>query len=108
VDNPGVQADLRGDGPPRTTLGLIVRGLQRRVRAGAAPITVLSCDNLMGNGHTTGRLVAEFVAALPAAERDELTPYLAAVAFPEQHGGPDRAGHHGRLPGRGGRPAGRA
>lgn len=82
TDHPGVRADLRGDGPPRTTLGLIVRGLQRRVRADAAPITVLSCDNLMGNGHTTARLVAEFVAALPGAERDELTPYLAGVAFP--------------------------
>lgn len=82
LDHAGVRADLRGDGPPRTTLGLIVRGLQRRARAGAAPITVLSCDNLMANGHTTARLVGEFAAALPAAERDELASYLAGVAFP--------------------------
>ena len=83
LDAPAVQADLRGDGPPRTTLGRIVRGLQRRLRDHAAPITVLSCDNLLANGEHTGRLVREFVAALPAAERDELLPWLdAAVTFP--------------------------
>ena len=49
----------------------------------AAPITVLSCDNLLANGEHTGRLVREFVAALPAVERDELLPWLdAAVTFP--------------------------
>src|SRR5207302_902329 len=45
--------------------------------------TVLSCDNLEGNGDHTGRLVHEFVDALPAAEREELAGYLAgAVSFP--------------------------
>jgi fructuronate reductase len=83
LDAPAVQADLRGDGPPRTTLGRIVRGLQLRLRDHAAPITVLSCDNLLANGEHTGRLVREFVAALPAAEHDELLPWLdAAVTFP--------------------------
>jgi fructuronate reductase len=81
LDHPGVRADLRGGGP-RTTLGLIVRGLQRRARTHGTPITVLSCDNLAGNGRVTARLVAEFVAALPPAERDELEPYLASVTFP--------------------------
>ncbi|WP_037771699.1 mannitol dehydrogenase family protein [Streptomyces sclerotialus] len=84
LDHPGVQADLRGDAPPVTTIGRIVRGLQRRQRAHAAPITVLSCDNLVSNGAQTGRLVREFAHALPAAERDELAGWLdAAVAFPD-------------------------
>jgi fructuronate reductase len=83
LDAPTVRADLGGDRPPRTTIGHIVRGLQRRLRDHAAPITVLSCDNLVANGEHTGRLVREFVAALPAAERDELLPWLdAAVTFP--------------------------
>lgn len=81
LDHELVRADLVG-GPPRTTLGLVVRGLQRRARTHAAPITVMSCDNLLENGGTTARLVAGFVAALPAAERAELEPYLAGVAFP--------------------------
>lgn len=84
LDHAGVRADLRGDGPPRTTLGLIVRGLQRRLRADATPLTVLSCDNLVGNGAQTGRLVREFAEALPAGERDDLVGWLdeGAVTFP--------------------------
>jgi fructuronate reductase len=83
LDAPAVRADLRGDAPPRTTIGRIVRGLQRRLRGHATPLTVLSCDNLVGNGGHTGRLVREFAAALPGAERDELLPWLdAGVTFP--------------------------
>lgn len=83
VENPAVQTDLRGDAAPTTTIGQIVRGLQRRVRGGGAPITVLSCDNLTGNGSHTRRLVSEFVAELPATEREELAGFLGtAVTFP--------------------------
>jgi fructuronate reductase len=82
-DNPAVQSDLAGAASPRTAIGQIVRGLQRRLRAHAAPITVLSCDNLTANGTQTGRLVREFVEVLPATERDELASWLAtAVTFP--------------------------
>ncbi len=83
VDNPAVRADLQTGALPTTTIGRIVRGLQRRIRAGAAPITVLSCDNLSANGDHTQRLVREFAAELPAAERADLLAYLdAAVTFP--------------------------
>ncbi len=83
LDSPDVRADLRGDAPARTTIGRIVRGLQRRLRRHARPVTVLSCDNLVGNGELTGRLVREFTEALPAAEREELVPWLeSAVTFP--------------------------
>ncbi|MEV7086272.1 mannitol dehydrogenase family protein [Streptomyces sp. NPDC093085] len=83
TDSPAVRADLRGDAPPRTTIGRIVRGLQRRQRTHGAPVTVLSCDNLVANGAQTERLVREFAQALPAAERDALTPWLdEAVTFP--------------------------
>ncbi|MCI2417327.1 mannitol dehydrogenase family protein [Saccharopolyspora sp. K220] len=81
-DNPAVRADLSG-ASPTTTIGQLTRALQRRLRAHAAPITILSCDNLTGNGTHTARLVREFAAALPADERDELTAWLAeAVTFP--------------------------
>lgn len=83
LDSAAVRADLRGDAPPRTTIGQIVRGLQRRRRSHARPLTVLSCDNLVGNGAQTRRLVREFTEALPAAERDDLVEWLeSAVAFP--------------------------
>lgn len=82
LDDPIVRADLEG-GTPRTTLGLIARGLQQRVRAGAPPVTLLSCDNLMDNGARLRSLLGEFIAALPAAEREELQAYAdASVSTP--------------------------
>jgi len=83
LDDPAVRADLRGTAPPVTTIGLLVRGFQRRVRAGAGPVSVLSCDNLSGNGRQTERLVREFAAELPTGEREELLDWLASVTFPD-------------------------
>lgn len=47
---PDIQADLAPDSLPRTTFGLITAGLRKRRERGIAPFTVLSCDNLQGNG----------------------------------------------------------
>ncbi|POX38930.1 fructuronate reductase [Streptomyces sp. Ru73] len=85
LDHPAVRADLRGNRTaPQSTLGRIVRALQARAATHGAPVTVVSCDNLVGNGNHTRRLVEEFVAHLPAGERDELGAWMAAgnVAFP--------------------------
>ncbi|WP_260680846.1 mannitol dehydrogenase family protein [Arthrobacter sp. KBS0703] len=77
-----VRADLAGQ-PPQTAIGQIARGLQQRARADTGPITVVSCDNLPGNGELTGRLVRAFAAELPAAEAEPLLAWLAAnVTFP--------------------------
>jgi mannitol 2-dehydrogenase len=58
--NPAVAADLAGGAVPRTTFGLITEGLARRRARGVAPFTVMSCDNLQGNGHLTHRVLTEF------------------------------------------------
>ncbi|MEL6167789.1 MAG: mannitol dehydrogenase family protein [Pseudomonadota bacterium] len=42
---------------PRSAIGFIVRALQARHRAGIRPFTVLSCDNLPGNGYVTRSVV---------------------------------------------------
>lgn len=82
IADPAIAADLQGD-RPRTTIGQLARGLQRRAAAGGAPVTVLSCDNLASNGAHTERLVREFLAALPASESAEALAFLdQAVAFP--------------------------
>ena len=79
----GVQADLAGTDAPVTAIGRLVRGLQERRRRHGAPITVLSCDNLVGNGEVLRRLVADFCAALPTAEGEPLWEWVAAsVSFP--------------------------
>ncbi len=59
--------------------GRLVAGLDQRRRRGAAPPTVLSCDNLPGNGRTLRGLALAF-----AARRDEaLARWIEAeVAFP--------------------------
>ncbi|GAA3111239.1 mannitol dehydrogenase family protein [Streptomyces rectiviolaceus] len=76
LDDPAVRADLDGRGDPVTAIGFLVRGLQRRLRGHASPLTLLSCDNLLGNGERLRALVGEFIGALPAPERDDLQAYF--------------------------------
>jgi mannitol 2-dehydrogenase len=58
--SPGVVHDLRPGAVPRTTFGLITEALRRRRRLGLAPFTVMSCDNLPGNGRLTRRVFTTF------------------------------------------------
>jgi fructuronate reductase len=83
-DDAGVQADLRDrTAPPTTVVGQLVRGMQRRMEHGAGPLSVVSCDNLPGNGHLLAGLVTEFAELLPAAERADLLAWIAgSVRFP--------------------------
>ncbi|TDC37205.1 mannitol dehydrogenase family protein [Micromonospora sp. 15K316] len=80
--DPEVAADLAGR-PPRTAVGQLVRGLQRRAAGAAGPVTVLSCDNLVGNGEVLHNLVHDFLAALPDAEAGPVADWIAtSVRFP--------------------------
>lgn len=56
--HPDIVSDARAIGAPKTVFGLIVAGLRRRRAAGLAPFTVMSCDNIPGNGHVTENAVA--------------------------------------------------
>lgn len=60
LSNPDVLHDLEPDAVPRTTFGLITEALRRRRKHGLAPFTVMSCDNLQGNGHLTKRVFTAF------------------------------------------------
>jgi mannitol 2-dehydrogenase len=51
--NPDVIRDLEPGAAPRTVFGLITEALSRRRKRGIAPFTVMSCDNLQGNGQLT-------------------------------------------------------
>ncbi|WP_213453855.1 mannitol dehydrogenase family protein [Rhizomonospora bruguierae] len=75
-----VVADLSTDRPPVTVPGLLLRGLQARNRAGAGPITLLSCDNLPSNGRRLRGLVT---AALRYPGVADAAGYVAEnVSFP--------------------------
>jgi mannitol 2-dehydrogenase len=64
---------------PKTAFGLIAAGLLRRRAAGLPPFTVMSCDNLPGNGHVTADAVAGLVELI---DRDDARWIREHVAFP--------------------------
>ncbi|MEM7218693.1 MAG: mannitol dehydrogenase family protein [Pseudomonadota bacterium] len=71
--------DLRADARRRSLPGVLVAGLAARRAADAGPITVLSCDNLSGNGTVTAAVVDQFAARAEPG----LAAWIAAnVAFP--------------------------
>ena len=74
-----VQHDLVAGRAPRTAFGLVVEALVRRRERGVPPFTVMSCDNIQGNGDVARRMFAAY-----AALRDpELGPWLEqSVQFP--------------------------
>jgi len=53
VDHPAIKADAAAPDAPRTVFGMILKALRARFDAGLAPFTVMSCDNLPGNGVVT-------------------------------------------------------
>jgi len=60
--NPDVVGDLQPGAAPRTTFGLIIEGLARRRQRGIPPFTVMSCDNIQGNGDAARRSFGAFAA----------------------------------------------
>ncbi|MGY2130341.1 mannitol dehydrogenase family protein [Blastococcus sp. SYSU DS0617] len=57
-----VRADLAPGAAPRTSFGLVTEALVRRRERGVAPFTVMSCDNIPGNGDVARRSFAAFAA----------------------------------------------
>lgn len=50
VANPAVVADAQPGAAPQTVFGIVVAGLARRRERGTPPFTLMSCDNIEGNG----------------------------------------------------------
>lgn len=86
--HPDIVADGANPDRPATAFGAILAALKRRRAAGVQPFTVMSCDNLPGNGHVTQAAVvglarlsdpafADWVAtnvAFPNGMVDRITP----------------------------------
>jgi len=74
---PEIVADAAN--PHKTAFGAIVAALKLRRAASVAPFTVMSCDNLPGNGH----VAKAAVVGLARLSDPELADWIAAnVAFP--------------------------
>lgn len=79
LDRPDLAADRATPERPSSAFGFLIEALARRRQNGTAPCSILSCDNIQGNGQVTQRIV------LAIAERRD--PALARwirsnVAFP--------------------------
>ena len=96
AENPAVQADLAPGAVPATTFGLITEALVRRRQRGLAPFTIMSCDNIQGNGHVAQEVFTAFARLRDA----ELGDWVAEPGeVPELDGRPDHPGDHRRGPG---------
>jgi mannitol 2-dehydrogenase len=79
ASHPDVLQDLVPGSVPRTVFGVLTEALRRRHERGVGAFTVMSCDNIQGNGHVAHKALTSF-----AVLKD---PELAAwideqVAFP--------------------------
>ncbi len=101
--HPDIRHDLEHAGEPVSSLGYLVEALDRRRRRGLPAFTVMSCDNLQGNGHITARVVLAFAelrdpelrswierhVAFPSSMVDRITPGTTPrdLAFVREHFG---------------------
>jgi mannitol 2-dehydrogenase len=58
--DPEVLADLQPGAVPRTVFGIVTEALARRRERGIPAFTILSCDNIPGNGHVSQRAFTAF------------------------------------------------
>ncbi|MDN3554599.1 mannitol dehydrogenase family protein [Halomonas maura] len=66
LGNADVRHDLATPATPRTTFGLITEALARRRARDIPPFTVMSCDNIQGNGEVAHRMFTAFARARDA------------------------------------------
>jgi len=58
--HPLIQRDLAKGATPTTPFGFIVEALRLRREDGTAPFTVMSCDNIPGNGDVAKKMIVAF------------------------------------------------
>jgi fructuronate reductase len=61
-DHPDILHDLAHPDRPRSAIGFLVAALAARRKAGLAPVTPLSCDNLPHNGRLLHGLLVQYAA----------------------------------------------
>jgi fructuronate reductase len=67
LDHPDIVHDLANPAAPRSAIGMLVFGLQRRFAHGRGPITLMSLDNLPANGRVLRGAVLRFAEAVSPA-----------------------------------------
>ncbi|NUS67557.1 MAG: mannitol dehydrogenase family protein [Ensifer adhaerens] len=77
--HPDIVADAQNPAAPKTVFGLIVAGLKARREKNIPPFTVMSCDNIPGNGEVTHAAVSGLARLADPTFADWID---ANVAFP--------------------------
>lgn len=78
-NHPDIKKDLEETSDPVSTVGYLVSALERRMKNGTTPFTVMSCDNLPGNGD----VLRSVVLAYAGRKSPELRRWISEnVAFP--------------------------
>ncbi|MBP5975446.1 mannitol dehydrogenase family protein [Brasilonema sp. CT11] len=79
ANHPTIQYDLQHPDEPIGVYGFLTAALDRRRQQGLAPFTVLSCDNLQGNGNIARKMLSAFAQM----QNPELGRWVGEqVAFP--------------------------
>lgn len=79
LDNPQIIHDRDHTEAPKTIFGYLTQALKLRKANNSGPITILSCDNIEGNGHVTKKMLLSYVQFADP----ELLPWIEAnVSFP--------------------------
>ncbi|KAJ5946905.1 hypothetical protein N7454_003744 [Penicillium verhagenii] len=94
TEDPDIQHDLNpANTSPKTTFGFLYHAMDRRRQQGLNPFTVMSCDNMQGNGAITRNMLVSFArirnpelaewintkAHFPNAMVDRITPQTSAA-----------------------------
>jgi mannitol 2-dehydrogenase len=79
AEHPDIQHDLQHPGQPVSSLGYMAEALNRRRLRGLPPFTVMSCDNLQGNGLVVKKVLLAFASLRDAALRRWIADH---VTFP--------------------------
>lgn len=79
VNHPTMQHDLQHPDQPIGTYGFLTAALEKRRKQGLAPFTVLSCDNVQGNGNMVRKMLTTFAQMRDPALARWIAEY---VAFP--------------------------
>jgi len=77
--HPAMVEDSKDPASPKTVFGLILAGLKVRRERGIPPFTIMSCDNIPGNGHVTENTV---VGLAKLSDPAFATWVQKSVAFP--------------------------
>ncbi|PWU16944.1 MAG: hypothetical protein C5B49_09740, partial [Bdellovibrio sp.] len=73
------------DEAPHSVLGTLAMGLLLRALRGSGPVTVLSCDNLSGNGDLLARRLRQFLADIPAMKGPQSSTMMPLKDFLNEH-----------------------